>query len=37
MEYIAAFAEDTVPSTGELDPYMHVFVISAVTGLPNSL
>src|SRR3569832_1867788 len=26
MEYVAAFAEDTVPSTGESDPYMHVFL-----------
>lgn len=26
MDYITAFAEDTVPSTGEPDPYMHVFL-----------
>lgn len=26
MEYTTAFAEDTVPSTGEPDPYMHVFL-----------
>lgn len=41
MEYIAAFAEDTVPSTGELDPYMHVFLdcgggnVLAFFELPN--
>ena len=26
MEYTNAFAEDHVPSTGEYDPYMHVFL-----------
>ena len=26
MSYTTAFAEDTVPSTGEDDPYMHVFL-----------
>jgi catechol 2,3-dioxygenase-like lactoylglutathione lyase family enzyme len=26
MEYVTAFAEDKVPSTGEDDPYMHVFL-----------
>ena len=26
MEYKLAFAEDNVPSTGEYDPYMHVFL-----------
>ena len=26
MEFITAFAEDEVPSTGEPDPYMHVFL-----------
>lgn len=26
MEYITAFAENIVPSTGEEDPYMHVFL-----------
>ncbi|MEM1051740.1 MAG: VOC family protein [Pseudomonadota bacterium] len=26
MEYTSAFAEDRVPSTGEHDPYMHVFL-----------
>ncbi|MEZ5708247.1 MAG: VOC family protein [Blastomonas sp.] len=26
MDYITAFAEDNVPSTGEPDPYMHVFL-----------
>jgi catechol 2,3-dioxygenase-like lactoylglutathione lyase family enzyme len=26
MEYTTAFAEDRVPSTGEEDPYMHVFL-----------
>jgi catechol 2,3-dioxygenase-like lactoylglutathione lyase family enzyme len=26
MAYITAFAEDHVPSTGEEDPYMHVFL-----------
>jgi catechol 2,3-dioxygenase-like lactoylglutathione lyase family enzyme len=26
MEYQLAFAEDHVPSTGEYDPYMHVFL-----------
>lgn len=26
MEYVTAFSEDKVPSTGEDDPYMHVFL-----------
>ena len=26
MEYMTAFAEDKVPSTGEDDPYMHIFL-----------
>lgn len=26
MEYVTAFSEDKVPSTGEHDPYMHVFL-----------
>jgi catechol 2,3-dioxygenase-like lactoylglutathione lyase family enzyme len=26
MDYTTAFAEDTVPSTGDPDPYMHVFL-----------
>ncbi len=26
MKYESAFSEDTVPSTGEHDPYMHVFL-----------
>lgn len=26
MEYVSAFSEDKVPSTGEDDPYMHVFL-----------
>jgi glyoxylase I family protein len=26
MRYVTAFAEDKVPSTGEDDPYMHVFL-----------
>ncbi len=26
MEYLSAFSEDHVPSTGEYDPYMHVFL-----------
>jgi catechol 2,3-dioxygenase-like lactoylglutathione lyase family enzyme len=26
MAYVTAFAEDHVPSTGEFDPYMHVFL-----------
>ncbi len=26
MEYTTAFAEDHVPSTGEYDPYMHIFL-----------
>jgi len=26
MEYVSAFSENTVPSTGEHDPYMHVFL-----------
>ena len=26
MDYVTAFSEDKVPSTGEDDPYMHVFL-----------
>ena len=26
MDYTTAFAEDHVPSTGDYDPYMHVFL-----------
>lgn len=26
MDFVLAIAEDTVPSTGEADPYMHVFL-----------
>ena len=26
MKYVSAFSEDVVPSTGERDPYMHVFL-----------
>ncbi|MEM7000846.1 MAG: VOC family protein [Pseudomonadota bacterium] len=42
MEYQLAFAEDHVPSTGEPDPYMHVFMdagagnVLAFFELPNS-
>jgi len=41
MEYTSAFSEDHVPSTGEYDPYMHVFLdagngnILAFFELPN--
>ena len=41
MAYTTAFAEDTVPSTGEHDPYMHVFLdagggnVLAFFELPN--
>ena len=41
MRYTTAFAEDHVPSTGEYDPYMHVFLeagngnILAFFELPN--
>ncbi len=41
MRYTTAFAEDTVPSTGEHDPYMHVFLdcgggnVLAFFELPN--
>jgi len=41
MEYITAFAEDKVPSTGEDDPYMHIFLdcgggnVLAFFELPN--
>ena len=41
MDYTTAFAEDHVPSTGEYDPYMHVFLdagngnILAFFELPN--
>jgi catechol 2,3-dioxygenase-like lactoylglutathione lyase family enzyme len=41
MDYSTAFAEDHVPSTGEYDPYMHVFLeagngnILAFFELPN--
>lgn len=42
MEFMLAIAEDRVPSTGELDPYMHVFLdagggnVLAFFELPNS-
>lgn len=42
MEFQLAFAEDRVPSTGEPDPYMHVFLdagngnVLAFFELPNS-
>jgi catechol 2,3-dioxygenase-like lactoylglutathione lyase family enzyme len=41
MDYTTAFAEDHVPSTGEFDPYMHVFLnagsgnVLAFFELPN--
>ena len=41
MAYVTAFAEDRVPSTGEYDPYMHVFLdagggnVLAFFELPN--
>lgn len=41
MKYTTAFAEDHVPSTGEYDPYMHVFLdagggnVLAFFELPN--
>src|SRR5262245_51418632 len=41
MEFTVAFAEDHVPSTGEYDPYMHVFLdagggnVIAFFELPN--
>lgn len=41
MEYTTAFAENSVPSTGEYDPYMHVFLdagggnVLAFFELPN--
>ncbi|MEP1142382.1 MAG: VOC family protein [Henriciella sp.] len=41
MSYVSAFAEDVVPSTGEYDPYMHVFLdcgkgnVLAFFELPN--
>jgi len=41
MTYTTAFAEDRVPSTGEDDPYMHVFLdagggnVLAFFELPN--
>lgn len=41
MRYTTAFAEDHVPSTGEFDPYMHVFLdcgggnVLAFFELPN--
>lgn len=41
MDYLTAFAEDKVPSTGEEDPYMHVFLdaggdnVLAFFELPN--
>ena len=41
MDYTTAFAEDHVPSTGEYDPYMHVFLdagngnVLAFFELPN--
>ncbi len=43
MRYTTAFAEDHVPSTGEFDPYMHVFLdcgggnVLAFFELPNQL
>ncbi|WP_284223872.1 VOC family protein, partial [Brevundimonas denitrificans] len=42
MDFILAIAEDRVPSTGEPDPYMHVFLdagngnVLAFFELPNS-
>ncbi len=42
MRFVLAIAEDAVPSTGALDPYMHVFIdagagnILAFFELPNS-
>ena len=42
MEFVLAIAEDSVPSTGEPDPYMHVFLdagmgnVLAFFELPNS-
>jgi len=42
MDFVLAIAEDTVPSTGEPDPYMHVFLdagggnVLAFFELPNS-
>lgn len=42
MDYLLAFSEDKVPSTGEPDPYMHVFLdagkgnVLAFFELPNS-
>jgi catechol 2,3-dioxygenase-like lactoylglutathione lyase family enzyme len=41
MDYMTAFAEDKVPSTGEDDPYMHIFLdagggnVLAFFELPN--
>ncbi len=41
MDFVLAIAEDAVPSTGELDPYMHVFLdagngnVLAFFELPN--
>jgi catechol 2,3-dioxygenase-like lactoylglutathione lyase family enzyme len=41
MEFTTAFAEDHVPSTGEYDPYMHIFLdcgggnVLAFFELPN--
>ena len=41
MDYVTAFAEDHVPSTGDYDPYMHIFLdagagnILAFFELPN--
>jgi catechol 2,3-dioxygenase-like lactoylglutathione lyase family enzyme len=41
MEFTTAFAEDHVPSTGEYDPYMHIFLdcgggnVIAFFELPN--
>lgn len=41
MDYVTAFAEDHVPSTGDYDPYMHVFLdagggnVLAFFELPN--
>ncbi|HKT85537.1 MAG TPA: VOC family protein [Novosphingobium sp.] len=42
MDFVLAIAEDTVPSTGEPDPYMHVFLdagggnVLAFFELPNA-
>ncbi|HAN31480.1 MAG TPA: glyoxalase [Myxococcales bacterium] len=42
MEFLLAISEDTVPSTGEFDPYMHIFLdagrgnVLAFFELPNA-